>query len=119
MVRIRLRRMGLRSKPTYRVVATDSRKARDSKYLEAVGSYDPRSKNLDLDLERVNYWLGRGAQPSETVSKLIQRKTRQQASAEPAAPAEPAVTAAAPEPVPAEPPAEPAPEPAAPAQGTD
>ena len=109
MVRIRLRRMGLRSRPSYRVVATDSRQARDSKYLESVGSYDPRSKQLNLNLERVNYWLGRGAQASDTVSRLMKRFARQQAPA-------PVEAAAAPTPEPemaSAPAAEPAPAPPA------
>lgn len=79
MVKIRLRRMGVRNKPTYRVVAIDSRRARDSHYLEALGHYDPRRKILALNLERVNYWVSRGAQLSNAVEKLIKnyRKTNQ------------------------------------------
>lgn len=65
--------MGARNKPVYRVVAIDARRARDSQYLEALGHYDPRKKILKLDLERVDYWLSRGAQPSNTVDKLIKR----------------------------------------------
>ncbi|MEO0070647.1 MAG: 30S ribosomal protein S16 [candidate division WOR-3 bacterium] len=71
MVRIRLRRMGVRNKPSYRVVAIDSRRARDSHYLEALGHYDPRRKVLALNLERIDYWVSRGAQLSNTVEKLI------------------------------------------------
>jgi len=73
--------MGLRSRPTYRVVAADSRRARNGKYIESVGHYDPRSKLLNLDLERVNYWLSLGAQPSDMVSGLIRRYTREHAPA--------------------------------------
>ncbi len=73
MVRIRLTRMGARNKPAYRVVAIDSRRARDSEYLEALGHYDPRRKILQLNIERVDYWLSKGAQPSNTVEKLISR----------------------------------------------
>ncbi|MCL6466464.1 MAG: 30S ribosomal protein S16 [candidate division WOR-3 bacterium] len=73
MVKIRLTRLGARNKPAYRVVAIDSRRARDSKYLEALGHYDPRRKILKLNLERVDYWLSRGAQPSNTVDRLIKR----------------------------------------------
>ena len=95
MVKIRLRRMGLRSRPTYRVVAIDSRRARDGKYLESVGNYDPRSKLLNLDMDRVNHWLSRGAEPSDTVGRLIRRYAKQHApAAEPTVPApEPAVEA--------------------------
>ncbi len=71
MVRIRLRRMGARNQPIYRVVAIDSRRARDGQYLEALGHYDPRRKVLKLHLKRIDYWLSRGAQPSNTVDKLI------------------------------------------------
>jgi len=116
LVRIRLRRMGLRSRPSYRVVATDSRQARDSKYLESVGSYDPRSKQLNLNLERVNYWLGRGAQASDTVSRLMKRFARQQAPAPVDVAAAPVEAAAAPTPEPemaSAPAAEPAPAPPA------
>ena len=87
--------MGLRNRPTYRVVVIDSRKARDGKYLEAVGHYDPRTKHLDLDSERINHWLSCGAQASDTVSRLVYRFSKQQ----------PAAVAA--EPIPAEPVAEP------------
>jgi small subunit ribosomal protein S16 len=55
------------------VVAIDSRRARDSQYLEALGHYDPRRKVLKLNLERVDFWLSRGAQPSNTVNRLIRR----------------------------------------------
>jgi small subunit ribosomal protein S16 len=81
LVKIRLRRMGHRSRPSYRVVAIDSRRARDGEYLEAVGSYDPRTKALNLNGERVDFWLARGAQPSETVGRLIRRWARQHAPA--------------------------------------
>lgn len=73
MVRIRLTRLGARNNPVYRVVAIDSRRARDSQYLEALGHYDPRRKVLKLNLERIDYWLSIGAQPSNTVNKLIRR----------------------------------------------
>jgi len=73
LVRIRLTRLGARNNPTYRVVAIDSRRARDSQYLEALGHYDPRRKVLKLNLERVDYWLSKGAQPSNTVDRLIKR----------------------------------------------
>lgn len=81
MLRIRLRRMGPRSRPTYRAVVIDSRKARDGEYLEALGHYDPRTKSLQLNLERARYWLARGAQPSNTVSALIRRADRTASSA--------------------------------------
>ncbi|MEO0070446.1 MAG: 30S ribosomal protein S16 [candidate division WOR-3 bacterium] len=73
MGRIRLTGLGARNNPVYRVVAIDSRRARDSQYLEALGHYDPRRKVLKLNLERVDYWLSKGAQPSNTVDRLIKR----------------------------------------------
>lgn len=84
--------MGLRSKPTYRVVAIDSRRARDGKYLEMLGHYDPRHKNLQLDMPRVQYWLSQGAQPSSTVKGLIRRVAKTSA-VDPAADAQTAPVA--------------------------
>jgi small subunit ribosomal protein S16 len=80
--------MGLRNRPTYRVVVIDSHKARDGKYLEAVGHYDPRTKHLDLDTERISHWLSRGAQASDTVSRLVHRFSKQQPAAAAETPAE-------------------------------
>ena len=73
MVAIRLTRTGAKKKPTYRVVVTDKRRPRDSKTLEIVGFYDPRPKPIELDLkrDRIDYWVGVGAQPSDTVKRLI------------------------------------------------
>lgn len=73
MVTIRLRRMGAINRPSYRVVVTDSRSARDGKYIEKVGNYNPKTKHLNLDRARIDYWLGHGAQPSATVRRLLQR----------------------------------------------
>ena len=83
-VSIRLTRIGGKNDPCYRVVIADSRTARNGKFLEAVGTYDPRKKenNTTLNLARVDHWLQRGAQPTETVASLIRRIRRQ-----PAAPA--------------------------------
>ncbi len=77
-VRLRLTRMGAKKRPFYRVIATDSRTRRDGRYLENLGTYDPAqgSTALKLDLARVDYWLGVGAQPSDTVRDLI-RKARE------------------------------------------
>lgn len=73
MVAIRLTRTGAKKKPTYRVVVTDKRRARDSKTLEIVGHYNPRLEPIELNLERerIGYWIGVGAQPSDTVQRLI------------------------------------------------
>ncbi|MBM3313026.1 30S ribosomal protein S16 [candidate division WOR-3 bacterium] len=95
MLKIRLRRMGLRNRPTYRVVVIDSRQARDGKYLESVGHYDPRTKLLDLKTERIGYWVTRGAQTSDTVGGLMARYVREHA---PAAGGTETVVAAAPAP---------------------
>jgi small subunit ribosomal protein S16 len=83
--------VGPRSRPTYRVVIIDSRKARDGEYLESVGNYDPRTKLLALNQPRIEHWIGQGAQPSDTVKRLFGRYRRMHAPApEPApAPAEP------------------------------
>lgn len=75
MVKLRLRRMGTIDKPFYRIVAVDSRKKRDGAYLESVGYYDPKTDPLTLkvDIERSLYWLGVGAQPSDTVRSLLRK----------------------------------------------
>jgi small subunit ribosomal protein S16 len=79
LLKIRLRRMGLRNRPAYRVVVIDSRKARDGEYLESVGHYDPRTKLLELKTDRIGHWVSRGAQTSDTVGRLLGRYTRQHA----------------------------------------
>ncbi len=73
MVRIRLRRVGLRNQPSYRVVVADIESPRDGRFLEIVGFYNPRTQPATLDLkeDRIYDWLSRGAQPSELVGKLF------------------------------------------------
>lgn len=73
MVAIRLARFGAKKKPFYRVVVMDKRRARDSKTLEIVGHYNPLPTPIEIDLvrDRIDYWLGVGAQPSDTVKRLI------------------------------------------------
>jgi small subunit ribosomal protein S16 len=90
MVAIRLRRAGSKKRPFFRVVVTNSHAARDSRSVEILGHYNPRSKPavVKVDKERVDYWLGRGAQLSNSVRTLIARHLTPQAPAEPA-PAEP------------------------------
>ena len=75
MVTIRLRRMGTRSKPFYRVVVSDRRKVPTGRVVENLGYYDPKTKPpvVRVDLERADYWVGKGAQPSPTVKTLLQR----------------------------------------------
>ena len=77
-VRIRLKRTGNKNNPVYRVVVTDSRSPRDGRFIEEIGTYDPKKKgtNFSLDLERATYWIKSGAQPSDTVSSFIKRTIR-------------------------------------------
>ena len=75
MVSIRLARGGSKKRPFYHVVVSDSRSPRDGRYIERVGFYNPRARGqeevLRLDDERIAYWIGEGAQPSERVASLI------------------------------------------------
>jgi small subunit ribosomal protein S16 len=75
MVAIRLRRAGSKKRPYSRVVVTDSRAARDSSFVEILGHYNPRKKPalVDVNQERVDFWIKQGAQPSDTVRTLIKR----------------------------------------------
>ena len=72
---LRLSRAGTHKAPFYHVVATDSRKPRDGKYLEDVGVYDPtlRPEKIELKAERVEHWLKSGAKPSQTVAMILKR----------------------------------------------
>jgi len=72
VVRIRLARFGRKKRPFYRIVVTDSRKRRDSGWIESIGYYNPLTdpKTIEIDMERLNYWLGVGAKMSDRVSKL-------------------------------------------------
>ena len=74
-VRIRLRRMGRKKQPHYRIVVAESEFARDGRFVESIGFYKPLSKpaRLVLDLSRVDHWIGQGAQPSDTVRSLISK----------------------------------------------
>lgn len=76
MTVIRLTRMGRNKKPFYRIVVTDSRKRRDSGWIESIGYFNPvvEPKVLKIDEERYNYWLSVGAKPSEKVAKLAASK---------------------------------------------
>ncbi len=75
-VRLRLRRMGRKKRPYYRIVAADQRSPRDGRFIEIVGNYDPLQKPYQLDIkeDRVHYWLDNGAQPSTTVKRLLRRQ---------------------------------------------
>lgn len=72
-VKLRLRRMGKKKQPIYKVVAADARSPRDGKFLEAVGIYNPLTNphTIDLKEDRINYWLNNGAQPTDTVKSLL------------------------------------------------
>jgi len=74
-VKIRLRRMGSRNAAFYRVIVQDSRRAPTGRFIETLGWYDPKQEgnNFSLNLDRVDYWLGTGAQPSDTVASLIKK----------------------------------------------
>ena len=74
-VKIRLRRVGRKKSPMYRIVVADSKSPRDGKFIEIVGQYQPRTgdKAINLETERVNYWLNVGAQPTDTVRSLLRK----------------------------------------------
>ena len=75
-VRMRLTRVGSKKNPIYRVVVADSRSPRDGRFIEIVGRYNPQTEpsTIDFDEERVKDWLSKGAQPSNTVSRLLKTK---------------------------------------------
>ncbi|MGH7650333.1 MAG: 30S ribosomal protein S16 [Gemmatimonadaceae bacterium] len=75
MVKIRLRRVGRKNAPFYRILIADSQSPRDGKFIEIIGQYAPRKSegSLQVDEERANYWLGVGAQPTDTVRSLLRR----------------------------------------------
>jgi small subunit ribosomal protein S16 len=90
-VSIRLRREGTTNRPYYKVVVADSRSPRDGKFIEIIGTYDPKKAdhNSTLKLDRIDYWVSKGAQPSDTVRSLIKKNKKVAASAPAeAAPAE-------------------------------
>ena len=88
-VKIRLKRVGAKNHPVYRVVVADSRSPRDGKFIEELGTYHPekRNDNCQLNMERAQYWLSKGAQPSDTVASFLKK------AAKAAVPAESAVAA--------------------------
>ncbi|MEN8174814.1 MAG: 30S ribosomal protein S16 [Pseudomonadota bacterium] len=84
MVNIRLARTGAKKRPFYHIVVTDQRKSRDGRFIERLGFYDPRvaedgSAGLRIDLERVDYWTGHGAQTSDRVRQLVKQYRKQTA----------------------------------------
>ncbi len=81
MVKIRLTRKGAHKRPFYRVVVADSRKRRDGRFIDILGNYDPLKKPsaINIDIEKAKNWLRSGAQPSDTVKKLLQKAGLQSA----------------------------------------
>ena len=97
MLRIRLRRVGKKKRPAYRVVVADSRSPRDGRFVDILGLYDPLTDppTINLDEAKTREWLRKGAQPSETAAKLLKRKGIERGAA-PAEVTEPAESTAAP-----------------------
>lgn len=85
MVRIRLRRMGAKKAPFYRIVVADKRSPRDGRFIESIGTYNPHTQpeTVDLQMERAAYWLSNGAQPSDGVIRILQRVNLVDASGNP------------------------------------
>jgi small subunit ribosomal protein S16 len=102
-VAIRLRREGALNRPYFKVVVTDTRSPRDGKFIEIVGSYDPKKagQNSTLKLDRIEHWISKGAQPSDTVRSLIKKTKNPEAAAKKAAAVAAKKAAPAPKPEPA------------------
>jgi small subunit ribosomal protein S16 len=80
LLKIRLTRIGAKKQPYYRIVVAEERSRRDSRFVEILGHYNPRNadaKNATLDLDRVKHWLGKGAKPTDTVSSIIKKFSKQ------------------------------------------
>ena len=76
MVKIRLRRMGAKKAPYYRIVVADSRATRDGRFIEEIGTYDPMAEGaakIKVDMDRAKYWVANGAQPTDTVRGLLKK----------------------------------------------
>jgi small subunit ribosomal protein S16 len=104
-VSIRLRREGAKNRPYYKVVVADSRSPRDGKFIEIIGTYDPKKPghNSTLKLDRAEYWISKGAQASDTVRSLIKKNKKQVAAPSPEAASESPVRPAPAETTPASP----------------
>ena len=72
-VKMRLRRMGAKKAPTYRVIVADSRSPRDGRFIEEIGYFNPRSDELKIDAEKAQTWIKNGAQPTDTVRALLKK----------------------------------------------
>ena len=92
MVKIRLRRMGAKKAPYYRIVVADSHFPRDGRFIEELGTYDPTASPsaVKVDLERARYWIANGAQPTDTVKALLKKAEAAAPAPAPAEAAEPA-----------------------------
>lgn len=82
-VAIRLRREGTKNRPYYKIVVADQRRARDGKFIEIIGTYDPQQEgeNFSIQLERADYWVGVGARPSQTVGSIMRKARKKEAAA--------------------------------------
>lgn len=96
-LKIRLSRIGSTHQPHYRIVVAETRSRRDGDAVETVGTYDPRTKGqqVNLRLDRVDYWISKGAKPTDTLHSIIKRARRGASTAAEAAPAKPAAEPAA------------------------
>ena len=72
-VKMRLRRMGAKKAPTYRVIIADSRSPRDGRFIEEIGYFNPKSDELKIDAEKAKKWIANGAQPTDTVKSLLKK----------------------------------------------
>jgi len=77
-VKIRMKRIGTKNTPVFRIVVADSRSPRDGKFIEELGTYQPLQKgnNYTLNMDRAKYWVSKGAQPSETVASMIKKANK-------------------------------------------
>lgn len=82
-VRIRMKRVGAKNSPFFRIVVADSRSPRDGKFIEEIGTYQPlkNGNNFQLNIDRANYWVSKGAQPSETVASFLKKAAKAPANA--------------------------------------
>ena len=84
MLTLRLNRQGTKDRPFYKIVAVDSRKRRDGRYIEQIGSYNPMEEglNYNIDVDKADAWISKGAQPSDTVRDLIKKARKEALAAE-------------------------------------
>jgi small subunit ribosomal protein S16 len=82
-VKIRMKRVGAKNTPVFRIVVADGRSPRDGKFIEEIGTYQPLKKgdNVTLDLDRAKYWVSKGAQPSDTVASFMKKLSKATAAA--------------------------------------